>query len=247
MVEGYSWVPPGLTGTRVEEYMRQLPQEKVPKLGGSHGERYRERQLQLQLPKQDLSSKYCSHLEPVHQISYNAFVSARNDVALDVGHVLDTCKQRGTCAACHKTVPAGSVAVVAPKLGPFVVYHPGCFTCHTCRELLVDLTYCVYQDNLYCERHYAEKIKPRCGTCDELIFSGTYTRAMGRDWHTNHFTCWHCDGKLTGQRYVLTDTRPTCITCYETHFASSCSTCGKMIGLDSRDMSYKVNYFKYFP
>lgn len=41
---------------------------QVPRLGGSAGERYRERQLQLQLPKQDLSSKYCSHLEPVHQV-----------------------------------------------------------------------------------------------------------------------------------------------------------------------------------
>ena len=51
----------------------------------------------------------------------------------------------------------------------------------------VDLTYCVYQDQVFCERHYAEKMKPRCGTCDELIFSGTYTRAMGRDWHTGHF------------------------------------------------------------
>ena len=29
MVEGYSWAPPGLTGSRVEEYMRQLPGGKV--------------------------------------------------------------------------------------------------------------------------------------------------------------------------------------------------------------------------
>ena len=177
------------------------------------------------------------------QVSYNAFVSARNDVALDVGHVLDTCRQRNTCAACHKTVLSGSVAVVAPKLGPFVVFHPSCFTCHTCKELLVDLTYCVHQDLLYCERHYAEKIKPRCATCDELIFSGTYTKAMGRDWHSNHFSCWHCDTKLTGHKYVLTDQRPTCISCYETHFASNCQTCGKLIGLESRDMSYKVKFY----
>ena len=104
----------------------------------------------------------------------------------------------------------------------------------------MDLTYCVYQDQLYCERHYAEKLKPRCATCDELIFSGSYTRAMARDWHSHHFrchvsrvtcqpphvsacqpphvsacSCWHCDAKLTGQRYVLTDQRPTCLPCYE--------------------------------
>ena len=71
MGEGYSWVPPGLSQSKIEEYMKQLPPDKVPKLGGSHGERYRERQLQLQLPKQDLSSRYCSHLEPLHQVYNN--------------------------------------------------------------------------------------------------------------------------------------------------------------------------------
>ena len=174
------------------------------------------------------------------QTSYNAFVSARNDVALDVGHVLDLCKNRANCGACSKTISVGSVAVVAPKLGPHVLWHPACFSCSACSELLVDLTYCVYQDQLFCERHYAEKIKPRCGTCDELIFSGTYTRALDKDWHTNHFSCWHCDAKLTGQRYVLTDQHPTCISCYEANFASTCSRCSKMIGLESKDMSYKV-------
>ena len=86
MVEGYTWVPPGLSPSRVEEYMRQIPVEKVPKVG-SVGERYvmstylatinsdtdtfsryRDRQLNLQLPKQDLSTKYCTHLEQQHQV-----------------------------------------------------------------------------------------------------------------------------------------------------------------------------------
>ena len=101
-------------------------------------------------------------------------MSSRNDVALDVAHVLDMVKQRSTCGHCSKAIPAGGVAVLAPKLGPFVLFHPACFTCHTCKELLgeatvsslqspvecrdliicvsVDLTYCVYQDHLYCER-----------------------------------------------------------------------------------------------
>ena len=36
--------------------------------------------------------------------------------------------------------------------------------------------YSVHNDNLYCERHYAENLKPRCGACDELIFDGQYTK-----------------------------------------------------------------------
>lgn len=69
-------------------------------------------------------------------------------------------------------------------------------------ELLVDLTYCVFDDKIYCERHYAENLRPRCGACDELIFSGQYTKALSKDFHCNHFCCWHCDTVLTGQRFV---------------------------------------------
>ena len=57
---------------------------QVPRLGGSAGERYRERQLQLQLPKQDLSSKYCSHLEPVHQVHCSAAVLQSSDPVMDM-------------------------------------------------------------------------------------------------------------------------------------------------------------------
>jgi hypothetical protein len=47
-------------------------------------------------------------------------------------------------------------------------FHPRCFTCSVCQELLVDLTYCVYEGKIYCERHYAENLKPRCHSCDEV-------------------------------------------------------------------------------
>lgn len=49
-------------------------------------------------------------------------------------------------------------------------FHPRCFKCSTCDELLVDLTYCVLDGKLFCERHYAEVLKPRCNSCDEVSF-----------------------------------------------------------------------------
>ena len=58
--------------------------------------------------------------------------------------------------------------VVAPRLGDCVAWHPSCFACGTCNELLVDLVYCVWEDGLHCGRHYAEKLKPRCSACDEV-------------------------------------------------------------------------------
>jgi len=68
----------------------------------------------------------------------------------------------------------------------------------------------------------------------QLIFSGEYTKAMNKDWHSGHFCCWQCDESLTGQRYVLRDEHPYCIKCYESVFANGCEECNKIIGIDSK-------------
>lgn len=74
------------------------------------------------------------------------------------------------CAHCDGEINLGEMVVAAPKFVESVMWHPRCFTCNTCNELLVDLTYCVHEDKIYCERHYAELLKPRCAGCDEVNF-----------------------------------------------------------------------------
>ncbi|XP_055909437.1 trichohyalin isoform X1 [Eupeodes corollae] len=76
-----------------------------------------------------------------------------------------------------------------------------------------------------------------------LIFSGEYTKAMNKDWHSGHFCCWQCDESLTGQRYVIRDDHPYCIKCYENVFANTCEECSKIIGIDSKDLSYKDKHW----
>ncbi|XP_044315194.1 trichohyalin isoform X2 [Drosophila rhopaloa] len=76
-----------------------------------------------------------------------------------------------------------------------------------------------------------------------LIFSGEYTKAMDKDWHSGHFCCWQCDESLTGQRYVIRDDHPYCIKCYENVFANTCEECNKIIGIDSKDLSYKDKHW----
>jgi LIM domain len=68
----------------------------------------------------------------------------------------------------------------------------------------------------------------------QLIFSGEYTKAMSKDWHSGHFCCWNCDESLTGQRYVLREEHPYCIKCYESVFANTCEECSTIIGIDSK-------------
>uniref|UniRef100_A0A914DKM7 Uncharacterized protein n=1 Tax=Acrobeloides nanus TaxID=290746 RepID=A0A914DKM7_9BILA len=240
---GYSWVPPGLSRIKVEEYMSQLPNHVIPRVN-TLGEKYREKQLMLQLPRQDLSIAYCKNLKaPVERRIYEEFVNARNEIALDIGYVLPNLPKAADCRKCKGIMEKNEIAVIAPKLGENVGWHPACFTCATCEQLLVDLTYCVREDRIYCERHYAELHKPRCSACDELIFCGEYTKAMNKDWHSDHFCCWQCDSTLTGQRYILRDDHPYCVKCYEDVFANTCDECGKPIGIDSKDLSYKDKHW----
>ncbi|XP_034658623.1 prickle planar cell polarity protein 3 isoform X4 [Drosophila subobscura] len=239
---GYTWVPPGVrASSRINRYFELLPEEAVPRLG-SEGACSRERQIAYQLPKQDLSLEHCKHLEVQHEASFEDFVTARNEIALDIAYIKDAPYDEH-CAHCDNEIAAGELVVAAPKFVESVMWHPKCFSCSTCNSLLVDLTYCVHDDKIYCERHYAEMLKPRCAGCDELIFSGEYTKAMDKDWHSGHFCCWQCDESLTGQRYVIRDDHPYCIKCYENVFANTCEECNKIIGIDSKDLSYKDKHW----
>ena len=72
------------------------------------------------------------------------------------------------CHTCKGEIDAGDMAVFAPKAGENLCWHPACFICAQCEELLVDLVYCFKDNTLYCQRHYAEQVRPRCAACDEV-------------------------------------------------------------------------------
>lgn len=78
---------------QVEEYFTMLPEISVPRLG-TPGERHRDRQLAIQLPKQDLARAYCRHLNPKDASSADDFMAARNEIALDIGSVQEV-SERG--------------------------------------------------------------------------------------------------------------------------------------------------------
>ena len=80
-------------------------------------------------------------------------------------------------------IAGGDIAVFASRVGHNQCWHPGCFVCMTCEELLVDLIYFYYEGQLYCGRHHAELLKPRCAACDEVSNKGivlALTRNMTR-------------------------------------------------------------------
>lgn len=240
-LEEYTWVPPGLRPDQVHLYFSALPEDKVPYVN-SVGERYRVRQLLQQLPPHDNEVRYCHALSDEERKELRLFSAQRKREALGRGAVRQLPAPM-VCDACEEPLSTGDICVFASRAGPNTCWHPGCFTCTVCRELLVDLIYFFKEGRLYCGRHHAETIKPRCSACDEIILADECTEAEGRAWHMKHFSCSECERQLGGQRYIMRDGRPYCLHCFDAMFAEYCDSCGEPIGVDQGQMSHEGQHW----
>ncbi|XP_063987976.1 protein prickle-like isoform X1 [Diachasmimorpha longicaudata] len=242
-LEEYTWVPPGLRPDQVHLYFSSLPEDKIPYVG-SAGERERVKQLLQQLPPHDNEARYCSGLAEEEKRELRVFAAQRKREALGRGHASQLERPHGSgCRECGRPIAAGEMAVGASRAGPTALWHPACFVCCVCRQLLVDLIYFWREGRLYCGRHHAETLKPRCCACDEIILADECTEAEGRAWHMRHFACLECDRQLGGQRYVMREGRPYCLHCFDASFAEYCDSCGEPIGVDQGQMSHEGQHW----
>ncbi|XP_032671338.1 protein prickle-like isoform X3 [Odontomachus brunneus] len=242
-LEEYTWVPPGLRPDQVHLYFSALPEDKIP-YAGSAGERERVKQLLQQLPPHDNEARYCSGLSEEEKRELRVFAAQRKREALGRGHANQLERPHGAgCRECGRAIAAGEMSVAASRAGPTALWHPACFICCVCRQLLVDLIYFWRDGRLYCGRHHAETLKPRCCACDEIILADECTEAEGRAWHMRHFACLECDRQLGGQRYVMREGRPYCLRCFDASFAEYCDSCGEPIGVDQGQMSHEGQHW----
>ncbi|CAL8318541.1 unnamed protein product [Lota lota] len=239
-LEEYAWVPPGLRPEQVQMYFSCLPEDKVPYVN-SPGEKHRIRQLLYQLPPHDNEVRYCQSLSEEERRELLMFSAQRKREALGRGtpKVLPRALQHSRCENCSGGINGGEMAIFASRAGPTPCWHPACFSCSTCQELLVDLIYFHHNGKIHCGRHHAEVLKPRCSACDEIILADECTEAEGRHWHMKHFACYECEAMLGGQRYIMKDGRPYCCGCFESLYAEYCEACGENIGVDHAQMTYE--------
>nr|KAF6311024.1 prickle planar cell polarity protein 2 [Myotis myotis] len=238
-LEEYAWVPPGLKPEQVHQYYSCLPEEKVPYVN-SPGEKLRIKQLLHQLPPHDNEVRYCNSLDEEEKRELKLFSSQRKRENLGRGNVrpFPVTMTGAICEQCGGQINGGDIAVFASRAGHGVCWHPPCFICTVCNELLVDLIYFYQDGKIYCGRHHAECLKPRCAACDEIIFADECTEAEGRHWHMKHFCCFECETVLGGQRYIMKEGRPYCCHCFESLYAEYCDTCAQHIGIDQGQMTY---------
>ncbi|XP_052061708.1 testin-like [Mytilus californianus] len=217
-----------------QKFIAMLPKDKQ-----MFAAQLRRRQLQRQLPLHDLHQKFCASLTETELHKFHKFISKRKHKSAGIGRIGDVPKDsQFTCHRCSKVMEPRGITVIADRLGRTTAWHPGCFTCTTCKELLVDMIYFYRNDDIYCERHYADSIYPRCAACDEVIFAREYTQAEKQAWHVQHFCCWFCDAPLAGQRYIANNGNPYCVFCFDRLYSKICHTCGKTITADSPGLSH---------
>ncbi|XP_062282903.1 prickle-like protein 2 isoform X1 [Scomber scombrus] len=242
--EEYAWVPPGLKPEQVYQYFSCLPEDRVPYVN-SPGERYRIKQLLHQLPAHDSEPQYCNTLDGEEKKELRSFSQQRKRENLGRGVVrlFPVTMTGAICQQCGRQICGGDIAVFANRAGNSSCWHPQCFQCASCMELLVDLIYFYQEGQIYCGRHHAERLKPRCQACDEIILADECTEAEGRYWHMKHFCCFECEAALGGQRYIMKESRPYCCSCYESLYAEYCDTCGEHIGIDQGQMTYEGQHW----
>ncbi|XP_038018653.1 prickle-like protein 4 [Motacilla alba alba] len=240
------------SGCALEEYLEPsaepAPPEVPPRFAprspppGSACDRtrLRARALLQQLPPQDCDERYCPGLAEEERRQLRAFSARRRQEALGQGLA---CPVPGPCHGCPcrkcgRRLNKGDPGISASRLGD-QFWHPSCFSCHFCHQQLVDLIYFQQDGRIYCGRHHAELFRPRCASCDQLIFMEECIEAEGRRWHLEHFCCLECDEPLRGQRYVMRSGRPCCRGCFESLFAEPCQACGDPIGADSEEVTHQ--------
>ncbi|XP_051949859.1 prickle-like protein 2 [Xyrauchen texanus] len=243
-LEEYAWVPPGLKPEQVHQYYSFFPEDKVPYVN-SIGEKHRIKQLLQQLPPHDNEVRYCTSLDEEEKRELKIFSNQRKRDNLGRGTVrpLPLTITGAICEQCGGQINGGDIAVFASRLGHGLCWHPHCFVCCMCAELLVDLIYFHQDCKIYCGRHHAERLKPRCSACDEIIFADECTEAEGRHWHMKHFCCYECEAPLGGQRYIMREGQPHCCNCFESLYAEYCDACGEHIGIDQGQMAYEGQHW----
>ncbi|XP_062997820.1 prickle-like protein 4 [Elgaria multicarinata webbii] len=203
------------------------------------------RTLLQQLPPQDCNERYCPSIGEDEREQLRIFAARRRQESLGQGvqYPVPPSIHGCLCKKCAKIMTRGEQGVFAPKLGDQCCWHPACFVCHTCHQPLVDLIYFHRHGQIYCGRHHAEFFRPRCASCDQLIFTSECMEAEGLRWHEDHFCCLECDVSLGARRYVMKGGQPCCCACFESLYADVCQACGEIIGVDSEQATLQGQHW----
>ncbi|XP_035207595.1 prickle planar cell polarity protein 3-like isoform X2 [Stegodyphus dumicola] len=243
----YTWLPLRCPSDCAEEFFQGFPEEKIPKVS-YEGQEYRLRQIIKQIPLSDISPDHCRFVNPEDAQDVAALHRDLKHLSLRIGFAERWKKGMPLqCPTCLLLIE-GAELVVLPAAGSARVYHPSCFVCSVCLEFLVDLIHCIdVKGDVYCIRHYCEKMKFRCHACDELIFASRYVKGHDVYYHSDHLRCFACDELLEDNKGYEKDDELYCGQCYEKILSYNCKRCKQKITFngEKKHMTFEDQYWHY--
>ena len=151
------------------------------------------------------------------------------------------------CHKCNSQLKAGNcIKAICSKCANLIdeiellrfkdeTYHAYHFNCHTCNN---ELTKDAKQKNgeLHCTRCYDKMYGgPICNACHTPIDTDQERpiTALGKSFHSNHFTCASCNKPFLGSRYYERKGLAYCELDYHHLFGATCFACSKTITGDT--------------
>eukprot|EP01086_Lenisia_limosa_P006684 TRINITY_DN2570_c0_g1_i2.p1 TRINITY_DN2570_c0_g1~~TRINITY_DN2570_c0_g1_i2.p1 ORF type:complete len:497 (-),score=47.71 TRINITY_DN2570_c0_g1_i2:31-1521(-) len=120
----------------------------------------------------------------------------------DYTALMNTC-----CANCKKPITGNCVSTQGRQ------YHHDCFVCFDCKKPFKGSSFYQKDGRPYCEEHYQINFGSQCAKCGKPI-AGRGVKALGKQFHPEHFSCVACDKPLAGGSFCEWDGKPMCKKCF---------------------------------
>ncbi|NXO99094.1 FBLI1 protein, partial [Certhia brachydactyla] len=142
---------------------------------------------------------------------------------------------RDICAFCHKALGPREPTVEAMRKQ----YHPDCFTCRTCHQLLAGQRYFQRDGCPTCDTCFQATLE-KCAKCQGLI-TEHIVRALGKGYHPSCFSCAACSQAIGTKSFAVDEQGDVyCVPDFYRKYAAVCSACERPIVPHEDEDTYKI-------
>eukprot|EP01106_Pelomyxa_sp_JSP_P014863 TRINITY_DN4887_c0_g1_i6.p1 TRINITY_DN4887_c0_g1~~TRINITY_DN4887_c0_g1_i6.p1 ORF type:complete len:232 (+),score=83.99 TRINITY_DN4887_c0_g1_i6:474-1169(+) len=113
-----------------------------------------------------------------------------------------------SCTRCGKPIPGRRINALNS------VWHPECFCCVVCNEVLSSLEFKSHDGQPYCTLHWKQRHGKLCHKCQKDASAGSF-EIFGKIYHPQCFECHGCSVNLYQKKLYDFEGTPMCPKCFK--------------------------------
>jgi len=125
-------------------------------------------------------------------------------------------------------------------------FHEDCFKCSNCGNVIRGGAYIQKNDKVFCEHDYYELYGDKCALCSKPII-GQSVKALGKDWHPEHFHCVVCKKPFGGGAFYEIEGQAYCEKDFHQSRGTLCNVCNRPIlgkAVSANNLKYHIKCFE---